>query len=217
VGRAATTTLTARLVETESKPGYYADRLHTGLYLQVAVNKTGTVTRSWIFRYTSPTLRRRREMGLGSVQGRKLADARKVAAEHRRLVLDGRDPMDERDDRRNEAAAARAKRITFDEAVRGCIEAKSVEWKNSKHAQQWTNTLQTYASPTLGRLPVQDITTALLYEALKPIWLTKTETATRVRQRIEVVLDWATARGYREGDNPARLKGALGNLLPRAV
>jgi integrase len=217
VGRIAERSLTARQVETETKPGYHADGPHTGLYLQVAVNRaTGTTTRSWIFRYTSPTLRRRREMGLGPVAQRKLAEARKAAAEYRRTVLDGRDPMDERDAIRNEAAVARAKRITFDEAVRGCIEAKSAEWKNAKHAQQWTNTLQTYASPTLGKRPVQKVSTDLVYEVLKPIWLTKTETATRLRQRIEIVLDWATARGYREGDNPARLRGALGNLLPKA-
>ena len=216
MGRVAERSLTARQVETETEPGYYADGPHTGLYLQVTANKTGTVTRSWVFRYTSPTLRRRREMGLGSVQVRKLSDARRVVAEHRRTLLEGRDPLDERDAQRNQEATARAKRITFEEALTGCIETKAPEWKNAKHAQQWTNTLQTYASPSLGKLPVQDVTTELVYEVLKPIWLTKTETATRLRQRIEIVLDWATARGYRHGDNPARLRGALGNLLPKA-
>jgi integrase len=91
-----------------------------------------------------------------------------------------------------------------------------LEWKNIKHGQQWINTLNTYASPLLGKQPVELITTDLIYKVLEPIWITKTETATRVRQRIEVVLDWCKARGYLKSDNPARLKGALGELLPKA-
>ncbi len=96
------------------------------------------------------------------------------------------------------------------------MDAKSVEWKNIKHGQQWQNTLTTYASPLLGKLPVDLITTELVYKVLQPIWHTKTETATRVRQRIETVLDWCKARGYCQGENPARLKGALGQLLPKS-
>ena len=96
------------------------------------------------------------------------------------------------------------------------MDAKSAEWKNIKHGQQWQNTLTTYASPLLGKLPVNLITTDLVYKVLQPIWHTKTETATRVRQRIETVLDWCKARGYCQGENPARLKGALGQLLPKS-
>ena len=106
--------------------------------------------------------------------------------------------------------------ITFDEATKQCMSTKAVEWKNIKHGQQWQNTLATYASPVLGLIPVNLITTELVYRVLQPIWLTKTETATRVRQRVETVLDWCKARGYCNGDNPARLKGALGELLPKS-
>ena len=132
------------------------------------------------------------------------------------MVLNGLDPKDERDKERALAISRRATQITFDEAVSKCLETKSLEWKNIKHGQQWQNTLATYASPLLGRLPVDQITTELVHRVLQPIWIKKTETATRVRQRIEVVLDWCKARGYCKGDNPARLKGALGELLPKS-
>jgi integrase len=139
-----------------------------------------------------------------------------LCAELRLKVLNGVDPKDERDRVRFEGIAARAHQITFDEAVKQCIAAKSAEWKNIKHGQQWQNTLTTYASPLLGRMPVDLISTELVHKVLQPIWQTKTETATRVRQRIESVLDWCKARGYCKGDNPARLKGALGELLPKS-
>jgi integrase len=147
---------------------------------------------------------------------RKLADARSLSSELRLKVLNGIDPKDERDKARALAITARAQQINFDEALRQCIDAKSAEWKNIKHGQQWQNTLTTYASPLLGKLPVDLITTELVYKVLQPIWHTKTETATRVRQRIETVLDWCKARGYCQGENPARLKGALGQLLPKS-
>ena len=215
MGRIAAKPLTAKQVESEKRDGYYADGACPGLNLQV-VQGQGRVTRSWVFRYTSPTTRKRRELGLGSTRVRSLADARKVATDFRLQVLDGRDPKDERDKQRAESVAERAHRITFDEAVGKCLETKSLEWKNVKHGQQWINTLTTYASPLLGKQPVELITTDLVYKVLEPIWVTKTETATRVRQRIEVVMDWCKARGYLKGENPARLKGALGELLPKA-
>jgi len=169
-----------------------------------------------LFRYTSPTTKKRREFGLGSTRVRSLADARRLATDLRLQVLNGYDPKDERDRQRAAAVAERAHRITFDEAVSKCLESKSLEWKNVKHGQQWINTLATYASPLLGKQPVELVTTDLIYKVLEPIWVTKTETATRVRQRIEVVMDWCKARGYLKGENPARLKGALGELLPKA-
>jgi integrase len=215
VGRVAAKALTAKQVENESTPGYHADGPNTGLYLQVTPNESG-VTRSWVYRYTSPTTRKRREHGLGPAKVRKLADARSLCAELRLKVLNGIDPKDERDRSRFEGIAARAHQITFDEAVRQCIAAKSAEWKNIKHGQQWRNTLTTYASPLLGRVPVESITIELVHKVLQPIWITKTETATRVRQRIETVLDWCKARGYCKGDNPASLKGGLGELLPKS-
>jgi integrase len=139
-----------------------------------------------------------------------------VAADYRLQVLDGRDPKDERDQKRAAAITARAHQLTFKEAIAKCLEAKAPEWKNLKHSQQWQNTLETYAVPLLGKLPVDEITTDLVYKVLEPIWITKTETATRVRQRIESVLDWCKARGYLKGENPARLKGGLGELLPNS-
>ncbi|MEY3525219.1 MAG: Prophage integrase, partial [Pseudomonadota bacterium] len=198
MGRVAAKALTAKQVEKESAPGYHADGPNTGLYLQVTPNDSG-FTRSWVYRYTSPTTRKRRELGLGPVKVRKLADARSLSAELRLKVLNGIDPKDERDRIRFEGIAARGHQITFDEAVRQCIAAKSVEWKNIKHGQQWRNTLTTYASPLLGRVPVESITIELVHKVLQPIWITKTETATRVRQRIETVLDWCKARGYCKG------------------
>jgi len=215
VGRIAAKPLTAKQVVSEKREGYYADGACPGLNLQV-VQGRGRVTRSWVLRYTSPTTRKRRELGLGSTQVRSLADARKKATDFKLQVLNGRDPIDERDEQRAKAVAERAQRITFDEAVGKCLQAKSLEWKNVKHGQQWINTLTTYASPLLGKQPVELITTDLVYKVLEPIWITKTETATRVRQRIEVVMDWCKARGFLKGENPARLKGALGELLPKS-
>lgn len=215
MGRVAAKPLSAKQVENESRLGYHADGANTGLYLQVAQGQ-GRVTRSWVFRFTSPTTRTRRELGLGSTRIRSLAEARRLAADFRLLVLDGRDPKDERDRQRAAVVAERAHRITFEEAVSKCLEARALEWRNVKHGQQWINTLNTYANPVLGKLPVELITTDLVYKVLEPIWTSKTETATRVRQRIETVLDWCKARGYLKGENPARLKGALGELLPKA-
>lgn len=215
MGRIAAKPLSAKQVENESRLGYHADGANTGLYLQVAQGQ-GRINRSWVFRYTSPTTRTRRELGLGSARVRALAEARRLAADFRLQVLDGHDPKDERDRQRAEAVAQRAQRITFDEAVTKCLEARAIEWRNVKHGQQWLNTLTTYASPVLGRLAVELITTDLVYRVLEPIWRTKTETATRVRQRIESVLDWCKARGYLKGENPARLKGGLGELLPKS-
>ena len=215
MGRISAKSLSARQVDTETRTGYHADGPHTGLYLQVTSSRE-QFTRSWIFRYTSPTTLKRRELGLGSTRTRKLADARALSAELRLKILNGLDPKDERDKERATAITQRATQATFDEAVSQCLAAKSLEWKNIKHGQQWQNTLATYASPLLGKVPVDQITTELVHRVLQPIWIKKTETATRVRQRIEVVLDWCKARGYCKGDNPARLKGALGELLPRS-
>ena len=215
MGRTAAKALTAKQVQTETRAGYHADGLCAGLNLQVTPLRE-RITRSWVFRYTSPTTRKRRELGLGSTLTRKLADARSLGGELRLKVLNGIDPKDERDKVRALAISARAQQITFDEAITQCMAAKSSEWKNLKHGQQWQNTLTTYASPILGKLSVDLITTELVYKVLQPIWHTKTETATRVRQRIETVLDWCKARGYCQGENPARLKGALGQLLPKS-
>jgi integrase len=215
VGRRATSALTALQVANLAKIGYTADGLQPGLNVQVTRSGESYV-RSWVFRYTSPTTRKRREIGLGSIKTRSLADARARAAEFGLLILDGTDPKEHRDNARAEKLAAAARQLTFEGAATQCIAAKSHEWRSAKHAAQWTATLEAYAYPSLGKLPVAQVTTEAVLRVLDPIWTTKTETATRVRQRIETVLDWAKARKLISGDNPASLKGGLGQLLPKA-
>jgi len=190
-------------------PGMHADG--GGLYL--AVKRGG---KSWIFRYsdTSNGKRRLRDCGLGSVVAVPLKEARRLAADCRLMLAEDRDPLAEKQARKDALAAAI--RVTFAECAERYIAAHKASWRNEKHGQQWQNTLDRYAAPIMP-LPVASIETTHVVGLLEPIWTTKTETATRVRQRIEAVLDWATARNYRTGDNPARLKGNLDKLLPRAA
>ena len=215
MGRRAKTALTARQVLTTTKLGYTADGMQPGLNLQITLGRTG-LSRSWVFRYTSPTAQKRREMGLGSVDVRSLAEARELASHLRLQVLNGDDPKEARDIDRREQQLARAKQLTFKEAAVQCIAAKEHEWRNAKHAAQWSSSLETYAYPVIGSRLVSEITTEDVLRLLEPIWTTKTETATRVRQRIETVMDWSKARKLVSGDNPASLKGGLGQLLPKA-
>jgi integrase len=208
-------TFTARGVETESRLGYHTDPKCKGLYLQVSQGKDG-ITRSWLFRYTSPITGKRREMGLGPLYKQPLAGARKRTQDLWQQVLAGLDPIEESRRQAVEALLEQSKAITFDKAAELCIAAKKHEWRNAKHAAQWTSTLAQYASPVIGKIPVQQIDTALVLRVLQQIWTTKTETATRVRQRIETVIDFCKARGQFVGDNPARLDGHLSELLPKA-
>jgi len=207
---------TTRAVQNEATVGYHADAGQPGLYLQVANGSRGP-TRSWVFRYISPTTTKRRDMGLGSAKDVGLAEARQGAQAARSTLKQGLDPLDERRMLLAARRAEAARTVTFDAAAKACIATKTPEWSNSKHAAQWTATLATYASEHIGATPVSDITVEAVLKVLEPIWTTKTETATRVRQRIETVLDWAAARGYRSGMNPASLKGNLAQLLPRAA
>jgi len=179
-----------------------------GLHLQV----TGEAGRSWIFRYWADG--RERQMGLGPTHTVSLSEARIAAREARRQRSAGLDPIEER--RKADAAQKleRAKSVTFDDAVDAFIEANKAAWGNDKHVKQWKSTLTTYASPRLGHLPVGEVETRHVLAVLEPIWQAKTETASRVRGRIENVLDWATAYGHRAGDNPARWKGHLDKILP---
>jgi integrase len=179
-----------------------------GLYLQVGA----TGTRSWIFRFTLGG--RERAMGLGPAHDVTLAEAREKAAQCRRLKRDGIDPIDARDAERNRALLDAAKAITFKDAADSYIQAHGAGWRNAKHADQWRNTLKTYVEPVFGSLPVQGVDVGLVLKAIEPMWTSKPETAGRVRGRIEAILDWATARGYRQGENPARWRGHLENLLP---
>jgi integrase len=189
------------------KPGRYHDG--GGLYLQVRDRDR----RSWLFRFMASG--HARAMGLGSTADFSLAEARAKAAECRRLLHDGIDPIQARQDRQTQERLESARAITFRQCAEAYIAAHKEGWRNAKHADQWESTLATYAFPTFGHLPVQQVDVALVMKAVEPIWKTKTETASRVRGRIESVLDWATTRGHRRGNNPARWRGHLENLLPR--
>jgi len=144
-----------------------------------------------------------------------LADARERAYAQRRLRLDGRDPLSTRRAERARARLEAAKAMTFRQCGTAYIEAHRAGWKNAKHAAQWTSTLETYVYPTLGDLPVEAVDTGLVIQVVEPIWATKPETASRVRGRIENILDWARVREYRQGENPARWRGHLDQLLPQ--
>jgi integrase len=156
-------------------------------------------------------------MGLGSAllgDGVTLDDAREAAKAARAKLKDKVDPLQAR---RNEQATARVaalKALTFAEAAKAFIEQNEVKWKNPRHIEQWTTTLATYAYPIIGKLPVATIDTPLVLRCVEPIWKSKNATASRLRGRIESVLDWATVRGYRSGDNPARWRGHLEHVLP---
>jgi integrase len=212
----------ARLV----KPGMYCVGYVNGLSLQVlpARVKDGEppkVTRAWILRVVVGGVRRK--MGLGAYPGVSLARARELAQEKRAAVEKGGDPIAERRAVRAKVAAEKASAITFDECAEKYIAAHRAGWRSAKHADQWTNTLATYASPYIGKLLVREITVAHVMQVLeqretpkgKTLWESKTETATRVRSRIELVLSWAIARRFRDGPNPAVWKGTISPLLPK--
>lgn len=198
--------LTALKVDKTKFPGMYADG--AGLYLRV----TEEGTKNWVLRYM--LARKPRWMGLGPVSLFGLQEARAKALDARRLRHEGVDPIEARRAAKQQARLDAAKAITFRECAEKYIEAHKASWKNAKHATQWPSTLKTYAYPVIGSLPVQAIDTALITKIIEPIWSKKPETANRVRGRIEAVLDWAKARGFRAGENPARWRGHLDNLLP---
>ena len=180
-----------------------------GLALQV----TTTGARSWVLRVTAAG--KQRELGLGSFPSVTLAEARERARAERSSLVLGEDPVAQRLAARSAAQAERAAQQTFEALARQYIEQHAKGWKNAKHAAQWMSTLKTYVEPVVGKLLVRDITTAHVIKVLDPIWLTKTETATRVRSRLELVLDFGAARGLREGPNPARWRGNLDAALPK--
>ncbi len=197
--------LTASQVKSASGTALFPDG--GGLYLQVSASGS----KSWVFRFT---LRgRTRDMGLGSTEVVMLAEARDLAHECRKLVHEGIDPIEQRALVRSQRDLQRATSKTFAECTKAYIDDQQEGWRNPKSAIQWRNSLRTYADPIFGNLPVQEIDTVLIRRVLDPIWKTKTETANRVRQRIENILDWATVSGFRTGDNPARWKGHLQALL----
>lgn len=198
--------LSALAVSKTVKPGYHGDG--AGLWLQVSKS----LSKSWIFRYTYAG--KQREMGLGAVHTVTLSDARRMAKECRSLLLAGQDPLEVRKAEKVAATLELARMVSFDQCAVAYIASHRSSWKNAKHASQWENTLATYASPIIGALSVAAVDTGLVMKILSPIWNTKTETATRLRSRIENILDWATVSQYRQGENPARWRGHLENLLP---
>lgn len=184
----------------------YADGGGLNLYIQAGGAK------SWVYRYMLNG--RAREMGLGPTHTISLSEAREMAREARRLKFDGIDPIDHRRSARARSTLEAAADFTFKQAAQAYIRANKAGWRNDKHAAQWESTLTTYADPIFANRGVSEIDTGLVLAVLEPIWAAKPETASRVRGRVEAVLDWASARGLRVGENPARWKGHLEKLLP---
>ena len=198
--------LTARTVSSAKEPGYYGDG--SGLYLQIS----DYGTRSWVFRFMLHG--RSREMGLGSLNTFSLKEARERARGARQLLADGVDPIEARREKRGADCAATAARITFEDAAAQYVAAHGDAWRNARHRAQWLSSLAAHAFPTIGKLPVDAIDLPHVLKVLEPIWKTKTETASRVRARMELILAWAMVRKYRRGDNPARWDGHLAAMLP---
>lgn len=192
-------------LKTLTKRGYYADG--GGLYYRVSEFGTN----SWVFRFT--VAGKAREMGLGAYPDVSMKEARERAAVARKQLRDGIDPIGERQAKKSAILAQRASALTFEQCAAAFMAAKEHEWKNAKHGDQWRNTLATYAYPLIGKVLVRDVALSHIMQILDPIWTRKTETASRLRGRIEKVLDYATASGYRTGDNPARWKGHLDTIL----
>lgn len=201
--------LTAIEVARRDKPGLHFVGGVAGLALLVSPTKS----RSWILRVMVGG--KRRDMGLGGFPDVTLAGAKEAARAARAKIKEGIDPIEDTKAKRSALYAARAASMTFSEAAGKFIAAKEPEWANAKHGDQWRNTLATYAYPIIGNIFVRDIEQSHVMRVLEPIWQSKTETATRLRGRIESVLDWAKVGGFRSGDNPARWKGHLDSLLAK--
>lgn len=194
-----------------SAPGYHAVGGVAGLVLQISAAKT----KSWLLRIKVGV--KRREIGLGAYPGVGVALAREKAQQIRDAIVAGVDPVAQRATARDsivqQQIEEKAMRWTFCSCAEAYIKAKAPGWRNEKHGDQWRNTLATYVYPTIGDLLVRNINIGHVTAIIEPHWATKNETINRVRNRIELVLDWATVRKYRTGDNPARWKGNLDKLL----
>lgn len=199
--------LSALAVSRAKKKGYYADG--NNLYLQVVASGAKT----WIFRYMLNG--KSREMGLGAVHAVTLAEAREKAVDCRKLLASGIDPLAARDAAQSAKKMEEAKAQTFQQCAEAYIASHKDAWRNAKHVWQWENTMERFAYPVIGDLPVQEVDVALVLKILEPIWKTKTETATRVRGRIELILDYAKSKELFKGENPARWRGHLQNLLAK--
>jgi integrase len=198
--------LTALAVSRIAKAGYTGDG--GGLYLQV----TTPNSKSWIFRYSMHG--RRREMGLGPYPAIGLAEARELAAKARALAKSGTDPITARSEAEAERRLSSSRAITFKTGMELFLKTNKAGWRNDKHKAQWSSSLERYAIPTIGKLSIATVGITEITRILEPIWADKVETASRLRGRLERILDWARVRGYRTGDNPARWRGNLDKILP---
>ena len=199
--------LSALAVSRARKPGLYPDG--NGLYLQVS----GTNGRSWLLRYMRAG--KAHAIGLGALKNVSLASARAAAQECRQMIGAGLDPIEVRKAGKARGKLEEAQAMSFKACAEAYIAGHRAQWRSATHAAQWHGTLATYAYPVLGAVPVQKIDVGLVVKVLQPIWVAKTETASRLRGRIENVLDWAKAHGYRQGENPALWRGHLDKILPR--
>ena len=190
-------------------PGYHAVGGVSGLYLQV----TNSGAKTWILR--AKVGNKRRDIGLGGFPSVTLAQAREKAREARQNIIEGRDPVAERKEAQNALKAAQARFLTFEDAARRYHKEKATEFRNEKHRHDWVRSLELYAFPIIGMRSVAEIDTPAVLEVLEPIWHEKTETATRVRQRMESVFSWAIASERRSAENPAKWDGKLKHQLAR--
>ena len=198
--------LTAARVAAIKKPGRYAD----GGNLVLRVSPEGHKT--WGFRYAIN--KRSRTAGLGPLHRVTLAEARERGMAMGKLLAAGLDPIDERTKVRTAEQAASARLITFREATRQFIADRKASWRSPQHGLDFVRSLDTHVLPVLGGLAVADVDTAAVLKVLQPIWPVTPETASRIRSRIELVLDWCAARGYRSSENPAKWRGHLDKILP---
>jgi integrase len=202
--------LSASFVSKHKKPGTYNDG--GNLYLQIS----SPTARSWVFKFWDRDVQRVREMGLGSSHLVSLVQARTLAHEYRQLLHQGVNPLQaRRTGQAQQRLDATSKATTFRQCAKAYIEAHGSAWKSARHRQQWTNSLEQRIYPSIGDMPVAAIDVATLHKVLQPIWMTAPETGTRIRARIENILDWAKVLNYRSGENPARWKGSLEKLLPK--
>ena len=206
---------TALFVKHLKRPGKFPDG--GNLYLKVRKStrkiRTDAVTKSWLFRYSR--FGKDTWLGLGPYPDVTLSEARDLATRERKKIWQGIDPLTDKRARQIAARTAHENMLSFAECAELYIESQAPGWSNPKHVEQWRSTLKNLAGPIIGHLSVDQIDTALIMRCVEPIWTTKTETASRLRGRIESVLDWSAVRGYRQGDNPARWRGHLNKLLPR--
>ena len=204
--------LTAKTVEALTKQASFTVGRHTdgeGLHLHVRADGRA----GWVLRYRLHA--RQHDLSLGGYPAVSLKEARELALAARQKVKGGSDPIRDRQREQQQAAEAAGRDRTFKAAAEATIEAREGTWRNAKHRWQWGRTLELHAFPVLGKLPVSEVTIDDVRRALSPIWAKTPETASRLRGRIEAVLDFARASGWRSGDNPARWKGNLADLLPR--